>query len=269
MMLSRVTEHILIIEDEPIIGEMLRATLEYHGYSCEIATNAAWAIERFHNRKPDAVVTDLGLPDTDGVELISVLRRLSQVPIIVVSGRSGEADKIAALDHGADDYIVKPFLPAELVARIRAKLRFYRHDQTEELGAHVKLDPEDLSLSKMERHLLAFLVQRRGVPVSEPELITAVWGSPKAATSTDLRALILRVRRKLQVQGQPLYVLNQRGVGYYASSFGRLRHRAAELPFVAETPASAQPAFPRLTAKDPDQAPEQPALSMPSASNGR
>lgn len=231
-MASHSTEHILIVEDDPIIAEMLRATLDYSGYRCEVAATGAAAVERFRSERPDAVVTDLGLPDTDGLELISVLRSLSQIPVIVVSGRSAEADKIAALDNGADDYIQKPFLPGELIARLRAKLRLYRHDQPVEPDSLYQLE-HDVSLSRMERALLALLVQRQGATVPEEEIIATLWGPECRGTSGDLRSLVLKLRQKLQMERQPLFILNERGVGYYVSAFGRFPQRAKDVRHAA------------------------------------
>lgn len=232
-MLGRSKEHILVVEDDPLIGEMVRATLEYSGYTCETALTAASALDRFKSAKPDAIVADLGLPDCDGIGLITVLRGLSQIPVIVVSGRGAESDKIAALDCGADDYIEKPFLPAELVARIRAKLRVARpHQQLEEADDPYEIEREtDHCLSRMERTLLALLVQHKGATVSEDEIIASLWGPYRKATSADLRSLVLKVRRKLEEQRLPLFVLNERGVGYHVAGFGRFRRRVRETQF--------------------------------------
>jgi two-component system KDP operon response regulator KdpE len=240
---SRLAEHILVVEDDPIISEMLRATLEYSGYTCETATTGASALDRFKTGHPDAIVTDLGLPDCDGIELVSALRELSRIPVLVVSGRSAEADKVAALDHGADDFIQKPFLPGELVARVRAKLRQARlHPEPPD---PYEIDSAtEASLSKMERALLALLIQHRGQTIPEHDLITALWGPYRQATGADLRSLVLKVRRRLQEQHHPLFVLNERGVGYYVSGFGRFPRRArdpATVEAVAD-PAQAQSA---------------------------
>src|SRR4030095_3493536 len=117
------SERILIVEDEPILCETIRAALEFYGFTCETANSGASALDQFMNHGHDGIVADLGLPDCDGVDFISIVRRSSDVPVIVVSGRCAEADKIGALDHGADDFLEKPFLPGELAARLRAKLR--------------------------------------------------------------------------------------------------------------------------------------------------
>jgi len=227
---ARSTEHILIVEDEPILCEILRATFEYGGYTCETAATGAAALEHFQKGKPDAVIADLGLPDCDGIEFIAALRGLSRVPVIVVSGRSAEADKIAALDHGADDYVEKPFLPGELVARVRAKLRHHHAGQLEGPASPEQIMREsEIGLSRMERALLSFLVQRQGATASEEEIIATLWEPHCKATSADLRSLVLKVRRKLQVQHQPLFVVNDRGVGYYiARGWDRFPHEARD-----------------------------------------
>jgi two-component system KDP operon response regulator KdpE len=237
------SEHILVVEDDPLIGEAIQATLEYAGYTCETAITAASALDRFKSGHPDAIVADLGLPDCNGIELISVLRGLSQIPVIVVSGHTAEAEKIAALDHGADDYIEKPFLPAELVARIRAKLRVAKSHQLEESDDLHRIDWEaDACLSRMERALLAFLVQHKGATVSEDEIIGTLWGPHRMATSADLRSLVLKLRRKLEEQRLPLFVLNDRGIGYHVSGFGRFPRRARETQFAREASRPAQQA---------------------------
>jgi len=217
---------ILIVEDDPIVCESLRAVLEHCGYACSVAPNAAVALDHLRNVHPDAVVTDVSLPDCDGIELIAAIRGMSRIPILVVSGRSDEASKIAALDNGADDYIQKPFPPGELLARIRAKLRL-RHVLESGAGDELcafTLD-NDLDLSRMERALLALLIKHQGTTISEDRIIRAVWGAPGAANSADVRALVLKLRRKLELQRQPLFILNERGVGYYVSRWGRVPSR--------------------------------------------
>lgn len=228
---GRSTERILIVEDDPLVGEMMRATLEFCGYGCEIATTAASALDRLRSGSPDAITVDLGLPDGDGLELISVLHGSTDTPVIVVSGRCEEADKVAALDSGADDYIEKPFLPGELVARIRAKLRLRRHDQLEEPDSPYEVDPEtEGALSRLERALLALLIKHQGATVSEDEIIVSLWGSEGLAASADLRSLVLKLRRKLQIQRQPLFVLNERGAGSNEAKAFMQGHHVAEIP---------------------------------------
>jgi two-component system, OmpR family, KDP operon response regulator KdpE len=226
--------HILVVEDDPIVSEILRVTLESSGYTCETATTAASALDRFKTSRPDAIITDLGLPDRDGIELVSALRGLSRIPVLVLSGRAQEADKIAALDQGADDFIEKPFLPGELVARVRAKLRQARILQPQEADPYHIDAATEASLSRMERALLAILVQHRGATISEEKLIASLWGPYRQATSGDLRSLVLKLRRKLQQQLHPLFVLNERGVGYRVSGFGRFPMRPSGATVVDE-----------------------------------
>ena len=245
--------HILVVEDDPIVSEILRATLEYSGYTCETATTAASALDRFRMSHPDAIITDLGLPDSDGIDLVSALRGLSRIPVLVLSGRRTEADKIAALDHGADDYIEKPFRPGELVARVRAKLRQARHHRAEDPDPY-RIDANmEAALSRMERALLAILVQNRGATISEERLLASIWGPHRQATSGDLRSLVLKLRRKLQEQHHPLFVLNERGVGYRVSGFGRFQRRASEDVPPAETVAIASAAPPRDSSDEMDR----------------
>jgi two-component system KDP operon response regulator KdpE len=244
--------HILVVEDDPIVSEILKATLEYSGYTCETATTAASALDRFRISHPDAIITDLGLPDSDGIELVSALRGLSRVPVLVLSGRRAEADKIAALDHGADDYIEKPFRPGELVARVRAKLRQARLHQAEEPDPYQINPATEAAMSRMERALLAILVQNRGATISEEKLIASIWGPHRQATSGDLRSLVLKLRRKLQEEHHPLFVLNERGVGYRVSGFGRFQRRAKEAAPAAEAAAIVLAHPPHVSPDEPD-----------------
>lgn len=235
---SRSTEHILVVEDDPIQSASLRAVLEHCGFSCEIATTGAAALYCFQRRKPDVILADVSLPDCDGFELISIFRRASLVPLIVVSARSSESDKVAALDKGADDYVEKPFHPGELVARIRAKLRLCQEDEPEvpprELDQEASAD-----LTRMERILLSVLVKNQGATVSEAELINAVWGPYGKATDNDLRVLVMRLRRKLEMQQQPLYILNDHAAGYYVSGWVHFPRRATGIASASrQTPES-------------------------------
>ena len=239
--------HILVVEDDPIVSEILKATLEYSGYTCETATTAASALDRFRMGHPDAIITDLGLPDSDGIDLVSAFRGLSRIPVLVLSARRTEADKIAALDHGADDFIEQPFRPGERVARVRAKLRQARLHQAEEPDPY-QIDPAtEAAMSRMERALLAILVQNRGATISEERLIASIWGPHRQATSGDLRSLVLKLRRKLQEQHHPLFVLNERGVGYRVSGFGRFQRRPVEAAPPAEIAEIASVAAPEVS----------------------
>lgn len=253
-------DRILIIEDDPINGEMLRATLEYSGYKCDIALTAGAGVERLKRNLFHAVIVDLGLPDCSGLELIGALRLISQLPILVVSGHDEEAYKIAAFDNGADDYVVKPFLPAELAARVRAKMRQYRADQSGRTSRDQPFEEEaEVGLSRMERALLALLVRNQGQTVSEIDIIAAIWGAKSAATGADLRSLVLKVRRKLASRRQPLFILNERGVGYYVSSWGRFPRRQlpeADLIAAPQTSANPVPLQRYVTGLD-DDAPKQ------------
>lgn len=248
-MAGHLGHRILVVEDDPIVSEILRATLEYSGFTCEAVTTAASALDRFRSSRPDAIVTDLGLPDRDGMDLVADLRGESQIPVLVLSGRRSEADKIAALDRGADDYIEKPFLPGELVARIRAKLRQAGHQQVVEADDPYRIDSAtEASLSRMERALLSVLVQNRGATVSEEKLIATLWGPYRQATSQDLRSLVLKLRRRLQEQHHPLFVFNERGVGYRVSGFGRFPKVAEGAPQADEASGSLEDSLRRRAA---------------------
>jgi two-component system KDP operon response regulator KdpE len=220
------SKHILVVEPDPIQGESVRAVLEYCGFTCVIVATGVAALHRFKRDRADAIVADPDLPDCDGLELISTLRSASRVPLIIVSRQCTEDAKVAALDLGADDYVAKPFHPGEFVARIRAKLRLSHLDQSDH-----PVDPDrqaDLDLSKMERVLLSQLIKHQGAVVPDDQLIAALWGSHGDGTQTDLRVLVLRLRRKLELQHQPLFVLKKRGVGYYVSGWGRLSRNVTQ-----------------------------------------
>lgn len=221
------TEHILVIEDDPIQSESLRSALEHCGYTCDIVASGAAALDRFRRHEPDAILVDLGLPDCDGVQLISIIRSWSQVPVIVISGRCDQTSKVAALDNGADDFVEKPFNTGELFARIRAKLRVHWGEKLDDANHPFKINLEvELNLTRMERALLSCLIKHQGDTVPEQEIIAAIWGLDSKAADADLHGLVTRLRRKLEMQQQPLFVLNERGIGYYVSGWGRLSRRA-------------------------------------------
>lgn len=259
---GRSHERVLIVEDDPILAEIIKATLEYGGYETEIARTAASAFDRLRNSSLDVITVDLGLPDGDGLEVVSAFHRTTDIPLIVISGRREEADKIAALDAGADDYIEKPFLPGELLARIRAKLRLHRTNGLDEPDSPFRVGREaEASLSRLERGLLALLIKHRGATVSEDAIIASLWEADGRGTSADVRSLVLKLRRKLQVQRQPLFVLNEHGVGYYVSAFGRFPRRARSRTQAAQGTSPSAPQDVHRSARGVTAQPSRPSPS--------
>lgn len=202
---------------------MLEATLEYGGFGADVATSALDALQRLSDRAYDAVLLDLGLPDLDGSHLIKTLRSNSDVPIMVVSGRGTEQDKITSLDLGADDFIAKPFLPGELLARIRAVLRrrgagvmVPANDINGGNGALQAPEPpgRDVPFARLEGRLFTLLEARGDDVVTYDEIIDAIWGQGKPRGQSHVRVLIGQLRRKLEMQNSPYKIRSERGAGY-------------------------------------------------------
>lgn len=220
--------HILVIEDDPAVVHMLKSVLDFGGFTSETVSTAEAAIQSIERKSYDAILLDLGLPDGNGGELITVIRGRSRVPLIVVSGRETERDKIEALDLGADDYVPKPFLPGELLARIRASIRRHRPPEASiqigELHIHSEqplatLDGEEIRLSKAEHALLLALAHRPGVTIDRGELAVAIWGVSDSRTINRLHVLVNHLRRKVEpTPEEPKYIISQHGVGYRISS---------------------------------------------------
>lgn len=218
---------ILVIEDEPPIRRLLRTTLQAHAYEVLEAATAGEGIALAGSRKPDVVILDLGLPDRDGMDVIAEIRSHSAVPILVLSSRSDERGKVAALDAGADDYIGKPFGAEELMARIRAALRH----RVQEQGAQpifvsgglkvdlvhrlVSLNGSEVKLSPKEYSILAQLVLHAGKVLTHKHLLREVWGNNSEADVQYLRVFIRQLRQKLEADPeQPALIVTESGVGY-------------------------------------------------------
>jgi two-component system KDP operon response regulator KdpE len=218
---------VLVVDDEPQIVRFLRTSLTVNGYEVIDAATGEEALRRAAADAPDAIVLDLGLPDIDGKEVIRLLREGSSVPIIVLSARSREAEKIAALDLGADDYVDKPFGIGELMARLRAALR-HRLQQRGETAVYqggglavdlvrrtVKRADETIHLTPKEYELLRVLVQHAGKVVTHRQLLQAVWGPAHVQDLAYLRVFIGQIRRKIETDAdQPSVILTEPGVGY-------------------------------------------------------
>jgi two-component system, OmpR family, KDP operon response regulator KdpE len=229
---------ILVVDDDPQIRRVMRATLSGQHYEVFEARNGEEALLRFRDEMPDLVLLDMNMPGMEGLETCRSLRGGSEVPIIILSVRNTEKDKVAALDAGADDYVTKPFGMEELLARIRAAFR--RAPVSPEGGPHVftsadleidfetrriRLAGRDQRLTPKEFDLLRYLVARAGRPVSHRELLQAVWGPDYGDETEYLRVFINQLRKKIEPDpSHPKYVLTEPWVGY------RFDAHAASMP---------------------------------------
>jgi two-component system KDP operon response regulator KdpE len=219
---------VLVIEDEPYLRQYLSTTLRSHGYGVEEATTWEEGRARAAGLTPDIVLLDLGLPDGDGLSLARELRATSSVPIIVVSARGREEDKILALDMGADDYVTKPFGSGELLARIRVALRHSAGASGPppavvefgglrvDFGAReVSVGPRPVRLTKIEFDLLGCLVRHADQVLTTRQLLEEVWGDTPKASATYLRVYMRSLRKKLEPDpNRPRMLLTELGVGY-------------------------------------------------------
>jgi two-component system, OmpR family, KDP operon response regulator KdpE len=217
---------VLIVDDEPAIRRFLRATLSAHGYDIFEAADGQSALTAVAAARPDLIILDLGLPDMDGVEVTRQLREWTQIPILIVSVRGQEADKITALDAGADDYVTKPFGVGELLARMRVALRrmgpaaqepvFCVDDLAVDLARReVKLSGREVQLTPTEYDLLRVLVTHAGKVLTHRQLLREVWGVGYEQETHMLRVNISNLRRKLEPDPtRPRYIRTEPGVGY-------------------------------------------------------
>jgi two-component system KDP operon response regulator KdpE len=224
MSTSRAT--VLIIEDDPQIQRFLIAALESHDYEPVSADNGADGLRLATTRQPDLVIVDLGLPDMSGLDVIKRLREWFGKPIIVLSARSRESDKVDALDIGADDYLTKPFGVAELLARMRVAMRHRVGGESQprvEIGKlvvdlsarRVTRSEQEIHLTPIEYKLLAALIQHRGKVLTHRQLLREVWGAAHVESPQYLRIYMRSLRQKIEDDpARPRHLLTEIGVGY-------------------------------------------------------
>jgi two-component system KDP operon response regulator KdpE len=218
---------VLVVDDEPAILRFLQPTLEANGFDVAAAGTTAEAIKRIASDRPDIVVLDLGLPDGDGKEVIRQVRQWSDVPIVVLSAREREAEKIEALDLGADDFVNKPFGVGELMARLRAALRHRAQRQGEmpvlsvgeleidTIRHRVTRAGQEVKLTRKEFELLTCLARHAGKVMTHRQILTAVWGPAHVEDTQYLRVYIGQLRQKLEADANdPKIILTELGIGY-------------------------------------------------------
>jgi len=219
-------ENILVVDDEPQIRRVMRSTLTSHGYVISEAKNGEEAIELARKEKPDLILLDVNMPGISGIETCREIRRGSNAPIIMLTVRSAERDKVLALDAGADDYVTKPFGIEELLARIRAALR--RYSTAESVPAFVSKDfsvdfesrrvtvsGEEVHLAPKEFDVLKQLIANQGKPLTHRRLLQAVWGPDYGEETENLRVVINQLRKKIEKDpARPKYIHTEPWVGY-------------------------------------------------------
>src|SRR5215204_3272035 len=220
---------ILVVDDEPQIARVLRGGLKTRGYDVRVAADGVSALETFGDWNPDLVVTDLAMPNLDGLQLCRRLREISQVPIIVLSVRGEEKTKVQALDAGADDYVTKPFGMDELLARIRAALRRSQAGKAEDSSpvlevGDFRINLEDRSvtvkgrevhLTPKEYDLMVYLVSHPGKVLTHRTLMTSIWGGDLAEQTEYLRVFVGQLRKKVEPEpATPRYILTEPWIGY-------------------------------------------------------
>jgi len=222
-------ELILLIEDEPQMRRFLRITLQGHGYRLVESETGNDGLLQATTRNPDVVLLDLGLPDIDGLEVTKRLREWTQTPIIVISAREQEQDKVKALDAGADDYLTKPFNAGELMARIRVALRHaargiadqqdpvftFENLRVDLTKRQIFVNNEEVHLTPIEYKLLITLIRHAGKVVTHTQLLKEVWGPAHTNEVQYLRVYMTQLRHKLEADpARPRFLLNEPGIGY-------------------------------------------------------
>ncbi len=217
---------VLVVDDEPALLRALTINLRARRYDVRAAANGAEALDLAAVHQPDVVVLDLGLPDMEGTEVIAGLRGWTEVPILVLSGRSDSSDKVEALDAGADDYVTKPFGMDELLARLRALTRraVAKDEEPVVMVGQARVDlaarkvdrgEDEIRLTPTEWHLLEVLVRHPGRLLSQRQLLQEVWGPGYENAQGNLRLYMAQLRRKLEADpARPAHLLNEPGMGY-------------------------------------------------------
>lgn len=219
---------VLLVEDEPNICNLVSTMLENDGYQALVAQTCAMARTMYASHVPDLVILDLGLPDGDGLEFLAGIRRDALTPIIVLSARSDESDKVNALDAGANDYVTKPFGSAELMARVRSALRNSRRGSDDSArkfclkdlvidydSRQVFMRGEEIKLTQTEYNIVALLAEHCGKMMTYTTIIKAIWGYPDEGSTKKLQVNMANIRKKFGAKpGEDNYIINEIGVGY-------------------------------------------------------
>ena len=219
---------ILVVDDEPQITRTLRTSLSSHGYEVQVANDGEAALEVFRTWKPDLIITDLSMPKMTGIELCEHIRDCSQTPIIVLSVRGEDKNKVEALDKGADDYVTKPFSINELLARIRANLRRASAGKDEEgtepidigdfhvdLQAHlVSVQGKEVRLTPKEFDLLVYMARHPGKVLTHRMLLNAAWGGQSVQSAEYLWVFMNQLRKKIEPEDTPRYIVTEPRIGY-------------------------------------------------------
>lgn len=225
--MTQAQHQVLVVEDEPDIRAILRTLLRTAGYRVIEADTAARAIVEARSHRPDLLLVDLGLPDADGLKIVRAIREWSPMPVVVLSARTMEEQKIQALDAGADDYVTKPFSAPELLARVRAALRRNVRNAeqlpslqigpiTIDLARRTAIAPDaELHFTPLEYRVLESLARQSGMIVTQRQLISEAWGPDKLGDTRSLRVCIKNLRQKVEPDpSRPKYLLTEAGVGY-------------------------------------------------------
>lgn len=218
---------ILIVEDDKTIQNFLKVTLKTQNYNYIIAETGLSGLSLFYANRPDLVLLDLGLPDIEGIEVLKQIRQNSSIPIIVVSARSSETEKVMALDYGSDDYVTKPFNAAELLALIRAALRHCLKEKVSEPifeldylkvdfeRRHVWVKDQEIHLTPIEYKMLVLLITNRGKVLTHHFIQENVWGYETTDDYQSLRVFMANIRRKIEIDSSsPHFIITEVGVGY-------------------------------------------------------
>ena len=218
---------ILIVEDDKTIQNFLKVTLKTQNYNYIIAETGLSGLSLFYANRPDLVLLDLGLPDIEGIEVLKQILQNSSIPIIVVSARSSETEKVMALDYGSDDYVTKPFNAAELLARIRAALRHCLKEKVSEPifeldylkvdfeRRHVWVKDQEIHLTPIEYKMLVLLITNRGKVLTHHFIQENVWGYETTDDYQSLRVFMANIRRKIEIDSSsPHFIITEVGVGY-------------------------------------------------------